>query len=468
MKIRKTSGGKIAILCFWLLLWQIVAAGIGHPTLFAGPIQVGRELVDLLVTMDFWRVLLCSAGRVLSGILLAFAAGLGLGILSAFYPLLQEFLKVPVNVLQAIPVACYAVLLLIWYGSGPLTVIITFVIVFPNLYFQTMAGIGDVDTGLCEMAKVYRFCPRDKAMYLYRPAMYSHIRAAVQTSVGNAWKAGVAAEVIGLPAWSVGEQIYLAKVYLDTANLFAWTTALVCVSWIMGRVILRGLDIGFTMQVPIKGNRKWETWNSNDGAELQVKGLCKAYADKSLWGEQALNLTLKAGKTYALMAPSGAGKTTLFRILAGLESADAGEVSWKNEQDGTSDRCNPDVALAFEEEHFVGSLTLEDNLKLAGISGSETGQLCRELLSERELEKPLEQYSLGMGRRAEVLRCMLSSASVLLLDEPFNGMDENTRKKTAEFIKKWQKGRLLVCITHKSEEAALLGAEILKKNWNFS
>ena len=114
------------------------------------------------------------------------------------------------------------------------------------------------------------------------------------------------------------------------------------------------------------------------------------------------------------------------------------------------------------------NLTLEDNLKLAGISWETVKQDCLELLSEEELRKPLSQYSLGMGHRAEVLRCMLSPASVLLLDEPFNGMDETMRKKAAEFIKKRQKGRLLLCITHKREEAALLQAEILKKNWNFS
>ena len=128
----------------------------------------------------------------------------------------------------------------------------------------------------------------------------------------------------------------------------------------------------------------------------------------------------------------------------------------------------PDTALAFEEERFVETLTLEENLKLAGIAGTEAETACRALLSEAELQKPLGQYSLGMGRRAEVLRCMLSSATVLLLDEPFNGMDENTRKKAADFIKKHQKGRLLLCITHKREETALLQAEILKKNWNFS
>lgn len=455
---------KVVMFVFWILVWQALALGIGQPILFASPLQVGKELAGLVVTAAFWKVLLYSTGRILTGILLAFALGTGLGILAAFFPWLEELLQFPVTVLQAIPVACYAVLLLIWYGSDSLTVIITFVIVFPNLYFQTMAGVRDVDGKLLEMAQVYHFSRRDKAMVLYRPAMRSHIRGAAQASVGNAWKAGVAAEVIGLPAFSIGERIYLAKVYLNTAELFAWTVALVCMSWVMGRIIVRLLDWAFTAHVPIRGGSRTQNAPQKSGT-LQITGLQKSYGEKALWGEQALTAAFPAGGTYALMEPSGAGKTTLFRILAGLESPDAGSVSWK---DGQGREESLDTALAFEEERFAENLTLEENLKLAGIAGAEVAQACRELLSEEELQKPLGQYSLGMGRRAEVIRCMLSPATVVLLDEPFNGMDENTRKKAAEFVKKHQNGRLLLCITHKPEETALLKAEILKKNWHFS
>lgn len=464
MKKEKFHLRKTGMLVFWLLVWQTLALGIGQPILFASPLQVGKELAGLVVTADFWKVLLFSTGRILTGILLAFALGTGLGILAAFSSCLEELLQFPVTVLQAIPVACYAVLVLIWYGSNFLTVIITFVIVFPNLYFQTMAGVRDVDGKLLEMAQVYHFSRRDKALYLYRPAMHSHIRGAARASVGNAWKAGVAAEVIGLPAYSIGEQIYLAKVYLNTAELFAWTVAMVCMSWFMGRLIVSLLDWAFTVHVSIRGSSRVQNAPQKNGM-LQITGLQKSYGEKALWGKQALHMTFPAGGTYALMEPSGAGKTTLFRILAGLEKADAGSVCWCN---GQGEEEIPDTALAFEEERFVEELTLEENLKLAGIAGTEAETACRALLSEAELQKPLGQYSLGMGRRAEVLRCMLSSATVLLLDEPFNGMDENTRKKAADFIKKHQKGRLLLCITHKREETALLQAEIHKKNWNFS
>ena len=117
------------MLVFWLLVWQALALGFGQPILFASPLQVGKELAGLVVTADFWKVLLFSTGRILTGILLAFALGTGLGILAAFSSCLEELLQFPVAVLQAIPVACYAVLVLIWYGSNFLTVIITFVIV---------------------------------------------------------------------------------------------------------------------------------------------------------------------------------------------------------------------------------------------------------------------------------------------------------------------------------------------------
>ncbi len=411
-----------------------------------------------MFTGVFWSSLAGSLLRIVLGLAAGTLLGIGFAILAFFSETFREFLRVPCQLIRTVPIACFVVLLLIWVGTRTLTIIVTFLIVFPNLYFQTLEGMGKVDAGLLEMAKVYAMPRMAQACYLYRPAIYPYVRAGLEVAAGNAWKAGVAAEMIGLVGNSIGEQIYLSKIYLDTAGVFSWTLVLVFVSAVVTGILLGLVDRVFMASFPAcrrKPTNRQQALESGMG--LEIDGLSMSYGDNRLWHGRKIQLSLQTGGIYALMAPSGEGKTTLFRILAGLEKATEGKVSVPPQN----------VALAFEESRFIPDATLEKNLRLVGIWQEDLPKLLEELFTGNELAKPMQEYSLGMKRRAEVIRCLLSDRALLILDEPFNGLDEENRKRLAEFVKKQQKGRLILFSTHKQSEAMLLGAKILKNNWNF-
>ncbi|MDO4291869.1 MAG: ABC transporter permease subunit [Eubacteriales bacterium] len=234
---------KTMILFFWILVWQLFAVLIHNHILLVGPLETLRTFFSSVVSPDFWAAIRFSLGRILLGFGLAFLAGLATGALSARFPLAGELLELPIQLMKSIPVASFVILALIWAGSKNLSVLISFAVVYPILHISTRAGIAAADKGLLEMAQVFRVPFLRRAFYIYRPALFPYLASACRTALGMAFKSGIAAEVIGVPDGSVGEGLYQAKIYLDTAGLFSWTLTIVLLAVILEKILLRLLTL---------------------------------------------------------------------------------------------------------------------------------------------------------------------------------------------------------------------------------
>ena len=138
--------------------------------------------------------------------------------------------------------ASFIILALILFSSRNLAVLISFLIVLPVLYTNLLSGIRAANPQLLEMARVFRVPVSRQLRGIYLPAVLPYFRSAVSLGLGLCWKSGAAAEVIGLPAGSIGEALYTAKVYFQTGDLFAWTAVIVTVSVIFERLFLRLVD----------------------------------------------------------------------------------------------------------------------------------------------------------------------------------------------------------------------------------
>lgn len=232
----------VLILAVWILIWQASAVWIDNRIVFVGPLEVCRALVQQVAAAEFWRTIWHSSLRIVGGFLGAFLCGVLCGGLAYRFRLLREFLEPAVGLLQAVPVASFVILALIWIGSENLSVLIGFVIVFPVIYRNTLQGMGAVDQKLLEMAEVFHMRQGNRLLYLYRPAVLPYLKSASRVAIGMAWKSGVAAEVIGVPDLSIGEKLYMAKIYLSTAELFAWTLVIILVSRLCEKAFLWLLD----------------------------------------------------------------------------------------------------------------------------------------------------------------------------------------------------------------------------------
>ena len=233
-----------AAILFWLAVWQGVSAAIGQEILLVSPVSVLRRLLELAVTADFWSSIAFSIIRIMGGFLLAAFLGILLGALAAGVSPVRQLLVPAVLTIKSIPVASFVILVLIWVPSENLSVVISFLMVFPVIYTNVLNGIESTDRKLLEMAEVFRISLPRRIRYIYASQILPFFRAGCSVALGLCWKAGVAAEVIGIPDGSIGERLYMAKVYLNTPDLFAWTIVIVLISLVFERLFLALVDRG--------------------------------------------------------------------------------------------------------------------------------------------------------------------------------------------------------------------------------
>ena len=215
---RRTGSVRLWAAAFWLLVWEgaslaLAATTGGRMLLLASPVQALGRLLALAGTAAFWQAVAFSSLRILGGFLLACALAAVLAPLAARFQWIRDLLSPLVAVVKAVPVVSFIILALIFFSSENLSLLISALMVFPPVYLNVLEGLGHTDRQLLEMARL-----------------------------GLCWKSGAAAEVIGLPAGSIGEALYTAKVYFQTGDLFAWTAVIVTVSVIFERLFLRLVD----------------------------------------------------------------------------------------------------------------------------------------------------------------------------------------------------------------------------------
>jgi len=238
---------RLWAVAFWLLVWQIAAMALdalypqGH-LLLPSPLSALMRLGELALTAAFWRSVGQSFFRIVGGFLLSCLAASLLAVPASRWKWVRELLSPLVATVKAVPVASFIILALVWLSSRSLALFISALMVFPPVYLNVLEGIRQTDGKLLEMAKVFRVPLWRQVRGIYIPAVLPYFRTAVSLGLGLCWKAGVAAEVIGLPTGSVGEQLYNAKVYYMTPDLFAWTAVIVVVSVVFEKLFLRLVD----------------------------------------------------------------------------------------------------------------------------------------------------------------------------------------------------------------------------------
>ena len=229
------------VVVFWLGVWQLAALAVGQEIVLASPVRVVARLSELVVTADFWVVVAHSLLRIAAGFLAAAAVGVLAATAAAAWRPVDVLLTPLVQAIRAAPVVSFVILVLLWVGSGWLALVVAFLMVVPIVYATVLEGIGHRDRALLEMAAVFRVPRRRRLPAIDVPQVLPYFVAACRAGIGLAWKAGIAAEVIGLPTGSIGERLYQAKLFLSSADLFAWTVVIVAASFATERLVIAGL-----------------------------------------------------------------------------------------------------------------------------------------------------------------------------------------------------------------------------------
>ena len=188
-------------------------------------------------------------------------------------------------------------------------------------------------------------------------------------------------------------------------------------------------------------------------SNIVIEHLSKSFGDKNVLKE--LSETLPIGKTTVIMGESGCGKTTLINIMMGLEKADSGKIS------GIPER----ISAVFQEDCLCEDFSATSNIRAVTgkkLSRKEISESLKKLgLKNEDLSCPVRDLSGGMKRRVAIARAILADSELIIMDEPFKGLDEETRKNVVDFVLQETKGRSLLIITHSPEEVDLLKADKL-------
>lgn len=232
---------RFAAAAFWVIVWQILSLSVNLPLLLPSPLSVAVRIGELCLFGDFWFTVATTFSHVLLGFLLGVIAGCGLAILCWRFPLIQILVDPALGIMKATPVASFIILALVWVRSSMLSVLICFLMVLPIIYHNILEGISCTSRELLEMATVFRLSPWKKFYAIYLPSVQPFFLSAVTSAMGFAWKSGIAAEVLGRPVQTIGTQIYNAKIYLETVDLFSWTLVVIllsiCIESIMVRLV---------------------------------------------------------------------------------------------------------------------------------------------------------------------------------------------------------------------------------------
>ncbi len=203
------------------------------------PFTALKRLIELAQTSDFYISIALSVSRILLGFLIALITATISAVLSHRFKIIEHLLAPLVFTIRSTPVTSIIILILIWVPSRRLSIVITFLMAFPIIYENIQTGIESVDKNLLEVAQVFQFSKADTLKSIYLSEVLPYFQSACITALGLSWKAGIAAEVIGLPKQSIGRHIYDAKVYLETPDLFAWTITIIILSILFQKVLTK-------------------------------------------------------------------------------------------------------------------------------------------------------------------------------------------------------------------------------------
>lgn len=194
---------------------------------------------------------------------------------------------------------------------------------------------------------------------------------------------------------------------------------------------------------------------------VRIKNISKTYGEKQVLSQ--LSKEFPAGETTVIMGASGCGKTTLLRILLGLEKADSGEVTGMPEK----------VSVLFQEDRLCEDVSAYENIALVMERKATRAQ--REAqrheieheaaqvgITVEDLAQNVMELSGGMRRRIALLRALLYDAECVILDEPFKGLDAATKQIVMQYVKEKTAGKTTFLVTHEQAEADFFGGNM----WN--
>lgn len=205
-----------------ILLWHLGALALDAPIILPTPAQVFKAFVNLfspeLATNLFYTIL-----RALESFILIVSLGAVTGFLAAKFPVFNSLIKPLITLFKATPVMSVILLAFIWLRTGAVPVFSAFLMAFPVMFVQTIAGYNNIDEKLLQMCDIYGIVGKERFKHLILPSLLPALITGAKQTLSMIWKVVIAAEVLTLPKHGIGRELQLAQIQLETPKVFAWT-----------------------------------------------------------------------------------------------------------------------------------------------------------------------------------------------------------------------------------------------------
>ena len=213
-----------------ILIWLLGAVIVNETIILPTPFETISSMVSLLGTKVFWINLLGTVGRSLIAFAVSFILGLGLAIAVKFSNVSKSIIKIIVSIIRAMPTIAVILLLLLWTNSKVAAVVVTMLVVLPTIFNTMQDALSKIDSDIISMLKLYNINKKDMFFKYILPIIMPSTIRAIGSGLALNIKLIVAAEVIAGTARSIGNMMSQAKIYFETAELFAVVVLMIILS----------------------------------------------------------------------------------------------------------------------------------------------------------------------------------------------------------------------------------------------
>lgn len=222
----------ILAIVFWFAVWYIAAFAIDKEVFLPFPHTVIKRFADLIISPNFFKTVAFSLLRILAGFVVGTILGFFLAIFTNYSKIAEAIVSPAVRIIRATPVVSFILLAYLWLDNDTIPAFIAILMVLPILWQNVSSGLMNLDDNLSQMADVFKIKKTKRFFKIIFPQLTPYLYSGCMTSLGLAWKSGVAAEVISYPQIAIGKEMNEAKVLLETSDVFVWTLTLITLSLI--------------------------------------------------------------------------------------------------------------------------------------------------------------------------------------------------------------------------------------------
>lgn len=440
-----------------LLAWQLLAMLVRLPDLVPSVPRLLSTLAALFASGSFYQSVMATVLRGTIGMSISLMAAVGVSFLFYKCEWMYELFRPLLAIMRAIPIISFILLALIFLNAESIPLIIAFLTMFPLLTENLTKGIRSRRKELSIMARQFKIGRWNRLTQVTYPQLKPFLYSGLASASGFGWRAIIMGEVLAQCSPGIGGEMKQAQVFIAVPELIAWTVIAILISYLFDRGISRLAKRRFSIHYNKHCNKQPVPKGNCD---IRVRDISYRYgSDKVL---SHFSYTFEKGFIYGITAPSGTGKTTLLNLIGKILKPVQGEI----ETD-----CTTGVAYVFQEPELLSQLTIAENIALP-LAACQTKEMALEqavsILQKMELEGFANRFpnelSFGQQQRVAIARALTYPSPLLLMDEPFKGLDEALSRRIIERIRERQgeNGQTILFTSHNPEDLRLLADKTVR------